>query len=104
MPLGLQHDIERLMSQLDVGHEHAPQPRTLSASHEFDSVSIETIVAWMGAAESGDVSAREHLQRLKDRYSVGKNQVCVPNHHMYTVYSSNKSHRDLCRKILHNHL
>lgn len=62
------------MSLLNFGHERAPLPIN---PIDFGSVSIETIVAWMGAAASGDVSAWEHLQQLKDHYSTEKNQVCV---------------------------
>jgi len=63
------------MGRLSVGHG----PQTVPAAHprEFDNVPTETIVAWMGAAESGDISAREHLRHLRDRYSAMINQVRV---------------------------
>ena len=75
VPIGLQQEIERLMGQLNIRCERpvaATDPRT-----KFNNVPTETIVAWMGAAESGDISAQEHLRQLRVHYSAMSNQVCV---------------------------
>jgi hypothetical protein len=71
VPLSLRQDIERQLHHLTIPFEPNPAVR------DIGDVSNETILALIGAAESGSLTARENLQQLQLHFSDFQDQACL---------------------------
>ena len=64
IPASLRQDIGDLLSRLAI----QPEPGHPFNGGNIGDISNETILAWIGATESGNSTARENLQRLQQQF------------------------------------
>lgn len=64
VPVSLRQDIKSVLSRLTIQPESGPTIPT-ATTQDISDVSNETILAWIGAAESGSSTARKNLQQLQ---------------------------------------